>query len=179
MNILINFADFETIEVATVTNKKILSLTKKNYSMYFFIPSFFTYSVVDEGVYLTCTMGDSKSLSIFNTFKNVFASFLTNTQVLIKNKLLLKGLGFRFSFDEKNKNIAFKLGYSHLINLPVPPYIKQVKTKKNIILLEASDKILLGDYLENVYRLRKSDSYKGKGFSYPYDNKKLKIIKKK
>lgn len=179
MNILINFSDFDLVEVGTVTNKKILNLKKKNLSMYFFIPACFTYSIVKEGISLTCIHADSASISIFNAFQNILETFLRNNKTISKKKLLLKGLGFRFSFDELNKQISFKLGYSHVVHLPVYNYIKQVKMKKNTILLESSDKILLGDDIEKIYQLRKSDSYKGKGFSYPYENQKLKIIKKK
>ena len=64
-------------------------------------------------------------------------------------------------------------------NLNVPDFIKNIKIKKNTILLESSDKILLGDYIKKIHELKKSDIYKGKGFSFQYENKKLKTIKKK
>jgi len=33
--------------------------------------------------------------------------------------------------------------------------------------------------MRKIHQLKESDIYKGKGFSYKYDTKKLKIIKKK
>ena len=92
---------------------------------------------------------------------------------------MLKGLGFRSTFDSTLSALTFKLGYSHLNTLNVPDYITNVKIKKNTILLESTDKILLGDYMRKIHQLKESDIYKGKGFSYKYDTKKLKIIKKK
>lgn len=179
MKILINFSDFDLVEIGTVNSKRVLNLKKHNASRYFLIPACCNYIVSKDSISFTCTLTDSRSLSIFSTFNNSLEAFLNSNQSFSKKKLLLKGLGFRFTFDEVNKNASFKLGYSHLTTLEVPSYIKQIKMKKNTILVESSDKILLGDYIEKIYKLRKADSYKGKGFSYQYDNKKLKVIKKK
>lgn len=119
----------------------------------------------------------TKDISIFNIFEKTINDIKNGVLSSAKKKILLKGLGFRSTFE--SNTLTFKLGYSHLNTLQVPEYIKNVKIKKNTILLESSDKILLGDYMRKIHQLKESDIYKGKGFSYKYDTKKLKIIKKK
>jgi ribosomal protein L6P/L9E len=180
MKLTINFADFEQINLGNVNNKVILSLVKKDKKSYYLvIPTCLTYSLFSDSIELSCNSSLEAARSIFNSFQNTFNNIKNDKQVLLKKKILLKGLGFRSVFDSTAKTVSFKLGYSHLNTMDVPDYIKQIKIKKNHILVESSDKILLGDYVKKIHQLRESDIYKGKGFSYPYDTKKLKIIKKK
>lgn len=179
MKVIINFSDFDKVQMGCVNQKTFLTLTKTNNSYYLVIPSCLNYSVLENSIEVSCASNSETTFSVFNIFKNTFFNIKDNSQNCAKQKILLKGLGFRSTFDDVSKTMSFKLGYSHLNTLDVPEYIKTVKIKKNMILLEASDKVLLGDYIRKIYLLRKSDAYKGKGFSHQYNNKKLKVIKKK
>ncbi len=179
MKLLINFSDFDQIALGSVNNKTILTLGKQDSLTYIQIPSCLTYFVGPTVLEISVDSSSQQNFSIFNLFKKTVAEIKTNASILLKKKILLKGLGFRSTVDTTANTITFKLGYSHLNTLEVPEYIKNVKIKKNTILLEGSDKVLLGDYMSKIHQLKESDIYKGKGFSYKYTTKKLKIIKKK
>ena len=179
MKVIINFSDFDKVQLGSTNQKTLLALTKNGTSSYVVIPSCLTYSVLDTSIEVTCESKLDSVVSIFNIFQTTVINIKSAGQKISKQKILLKGLGFKSTFDDSTKTISFKLGYSHQNLLPVPEYIKNIKLKKNLILLESTDKVLLGDYIRNIYQLRKSDAYKGKGFSYQYDTKKLKVIKKK
>lgn len=116
----------------------------------------------DNVLTLVC---DSKDLTIISQFNQ----FVTRVEIAIrtlnntfKRKLTLKGLGFRITLIE-NKQVEFKLGFSHLIRLNIPQNIK-VRTKKNFMFLESNDIVLLGNFIHKVISLKFPDSYKGKGF---------------
>lgn len=179
MKVIINFSDFDKIQLGSIEKKVVLTLTKGTFSNYLVIPSCLSYSMSATGLEIFCSSNLESTISIFNIFSNTFNNIKENSNSMSKQKILLKGLGFRSTFDEISKSLSFKLGYSHINTLDVPAYIKNVKIKKNMLLLESSDKVLLGDYIRKIYSLRKSDAYKGKGFSHQYDTKKLKVIKKK
>lgn len=100
------------------------------------------------------------------------------SRTLFKKKLRYKGLGFKINV-ETEKLLTFKIGLSHIISLEIPVYISKVTVKKKDIVFESNDKILLGDFVEKIYRLKYPDAYKGKGFLIPGKIKKLKEIKKK
>jgi ribosomal protein L6P/L9E len=89
-----------------------------------------------------------------------------------KKKIYLNGLGYKCQILE-NK-LSFKLNLSHNLEIDIPKYITKVSQKKNVILFEAKDKVMLGNFLDLIYRLRPSDIYKNKGFSL---DSKLKILK--
>lgn len=110
-------------------------------------------------------VSDSKDLTLISQFNQ----FVTRAEMAIrtlnstfKRKLTLKGLGFRITLIE-NRQVEFKLGFSHLIRLNIPHNIK-VRTKKNFMFLQSSDLVLLGNFINKVISLKIPDSYKGKGF---------------
>lgn len=179
MKLIINFSEFDQVSLGNVNNKKILTLLKNNSASYVQVPTCLDYNISNNSLEIFCNSTLQKDISIFNIFEKTVNDIKNNVLSLAKKKILLKGLGFRSTFDSTSSTITFKLGYSHLNTLNVPEYIKNVKVKKNTILLESTDKILLGDYMKKIHQLKESDIYKGKGFSYKYDTKKLKIIKKK
>lgn len=97
--------------------------------------------------------------------------------IFFKKKIYLNGLGYKCQILE-NK-LIFKLNLSHNLELNIPEYITKVTQKKNILLFESQDKIMLGNFVNNVYHLRPSDAYKGKGFSLDSKVKVLKEVNKK
>lgn len=179
MKLLVNFNEFDSIQLGNLNNQLILTLAKKSLCTYLSIPLCLNYSISANLLEISCNSKKNYDLSVFNTFKNTLNNFRFNLKPLVKKKLLLKGLGFKSNFDVSTRIMSFKLGYSHITNLFVPNYIKQIKVNKNTLVFESSDKILLGNFIKKIHKLKESDSYKGKGFSYPYNNTKLKIIKKK
>ncbi len=173
--ICIYFSEFEKIKFGFIQQQRVLIVQKKNsFPTYITIPNTVTFKLFPDKV----EFNSIKNLSIFLLFSKFVAQLKNTFSPLIKKKLILQGLGFKIDNSEANF-ISLKLGYSHSIRVSIPSFIKQVKISKNVLLLESSDQILLGDFVSKLYNLRKVDSYKEKGFSYPYTVRKLKIIKKK
>jgi ribosomal protein L6P/L9E len=179
MKLIINFSEFDQVSLGTINGKRVLTLSKNNSASYIQVPTCLDYTLFNNSIEIFCNSNLQKDISIFNIFNKTITDVKNGSLSLAKKKILLKGLGFRSTFDSPLSTLTFKLGYSHLNTLNVPDYITNVKIKKNTILLESTDKILLGDYMRKIHQLKESDIYKGKGFSYKYDTKKLKIIKKK
>lgn len=177
MKILINFADFENVKIGCISKQLVLVIKNAGSFFYLPIPESIHFEMTDSSIQLSCNF--IKDLSILNVFQNTLNRIKGNLLNSSKKKLLLKGLGFRSNYNKESSLLTFKLGYSHLSTLTVPSFIKAVKLRKTSILLESTDLILLGNYIQKIFNLKKSDAYKGKGFSYKYNTRKLKIIKKK
>lgn len=111
-----------------------------------------------------------------NSYKSI-DSYEKFEQSFFKKKIYLNGLGYKCQTVE-NK-LLFKLNLSHSLEVNIPKYITKVTQKKNIILFESKDKIMLGNFLNKIYQLRPSDAYKGKGFSLDSTIKVLKEVNKK
>lgn len=110
-------------------------------------------------------------------FLKRYSLWVNNLQKKLIKKILLKGLGLKMLLSEDNKNIEFKLGFSHTINIPIPELLT-VKIHKNILTVSGHNSYFIGNFLYKIKSLKKINIYKGKGIWYKNENKKLKLIKK-
>ncbi len=172
---IIKYLDYPNLTVGQLNGKVYFSVTDKKLTKFIFLPSVIEFIFNDSFIKLT-----SSNLQVLSNFVEELNSLkIVGEELTFKKKLRLKGLGFKISVDMLKRELSLKLGYSHLISLEVPDYITNIKSKKNVMLLESLDKVALGDFFKKVYDLRKADAYKGKGFSGQYEKRKLKVIKKK
>ncbi|MDR0732791.1 MAG: 50S ribosomal protein L6 [Dysgonamonadaceae bacterium] len=85
-----------------------------------------------------------------------------------KKELELVGVGYRVS--NTGNILDFALGYTHNIFLQLPPEIKvETKSERNknpLIILESTDKQLLGQVCAKIRSFRKVEPYKGKGVRF-------------
>ena len=85
-----------------------------------------------------------------------------------KKEMELVGVGYRATSTGQVLELA--LGYSHAIYIKLPKEVKvEAKTERNknpLIILESSDKQLLGQICAKIRSLRKPEPYKGKGIKF-------------
>ena len=85
-----------------------------------------------------------------------------------KKEMELVGVGYRATANGQVLELA--LGFSHAIYLRLPAEIKvEAKSERNknpLIILESSDKQLLGQVCAKIRSLRKPEPYKGKGIKF-------------
>lgn len=85
-----------------------------------------------------------------------------------KKEMELVGVGYRAQATGQVLELA--LGYSHAIFIKLPKEVKvEAKSERNknpLIILESSDKQLLGQVCAKIRSLRKPEPYKGKGIKF-------------
>jgi large subunit ribosomal protein L6 len=80
-------------------------------------------------------------------------------------KLEIVGVGYKV--DLKGKNLVFQLGYSHLIDFPLPSGIDAVvEDRGTTVTVSGIDKEVVGQTAAVIRGFRPPDSYKGKGVRY-------------
>ncbi|MEW6731588.1 MAG: 50S ribosomal protein L6 [Acidobacteriota bacterium] len=88
----------------------------------------------------------------------------------------------RYAKGAGKRTLIFDLGYSHMIEFPVPDGIdfkvdkiagKTIPQYQSTLTLSGIDRQELGQVAANIHNLRKPDAYKGKGVRYA--NKVLKL----
>jgi large subunit ribosomal protein L6 len=104
--------------------------------------------------------------------KNLMAGLSQNYTLYLS----LKGLGFKVQGDEKNLN--FRLGYSHSIEKHVKEKLNVEIFKGSLLKLSSFSKQDLGDFAASIRQLKIPDSYKGKGILYRGEKRHLKPGKK-
>lgn len=123
-------------------------------------------------MYIT-TLVNNSLLESFSTYLN---TCIKNIKTPTKKTLILKGLGLKSTLVQNS--VVFKLGYSHLITIPIDLEKYRASIGKNYLSLLSFDKASIGNLIECFYRLKKMDCYKGRGFFYKNRPFIFKIIKK-
>ena len=116
-------------------------------------------------------------MSDLTFFYSKLENLNVNLEQLYTKKLLLQGLGLKAILTNLNI-LELKLGFSHIISLSIPNTIK-ITIIKNILIIESSDSILLGNFAARIKNFRQPDSYKGKGILYVGEVLRRKKGKKK
>jgi len=101
-------------------------------------------------------------------------NFLFEKRVFLK----IKGLGLKTTLYRKKRCLKFKLGNSHL-NLVYYPSSVFVSVRKTLLFFKSFDKVVLGNLVSTINKLKNFSDYKDKGIFYKNENRKLKVIKKK
>ncbi len=84
------------------------------------------------------------------------------------------GTGYRF--ERKGNAIWFYVGYSHPVEVPIPPGIEVEFDPKvrNRIIVRGADKYLVGQYAAMIRSIRPPMTYKAKGIKYADEPWRLK-----
>jgi large subunit ribosomal protein L6 len=90
-------------------------------------------------------------------------------------ELDIVGIGYRA--DVKGSIATFTLGYSHPIEVLLPPGIELKIEKQTHLVLSGYDRQLLGQVAANIRALRKPDPYKNKGVRYTGEALRKKVGK--
>ncbi len=85
--------------------------------------------------------------------------------------LEIEGVGFKISVE--GKNLVLKVGFSHLVNFPIPEGIL-IEVEKNKIKVSGIDKQQVGHIAASIRKIKKPEPYLGKGIRYEGE-----IIRKK
>ena len=92
-----------------------------------------------------------------------------------KKELDIVGIGYRASVS--GRAATFVLGYSHSIDVLMPPGIEITVDKQTHIVVSGADKGLVGQMAANIRNLRPPDPYKNKGIRYTGEVLKKKVGK--
>ena len=123
-----------------------------------------------EGSELTVSRVNDEKQS--RAFHGLYRSLINNMVIGVsegyKKTLELVGVGYRAS--NQGQVLELSLGYTHTIYLVLPEEIKiETKSERNqnpVIMLESTDKQLLGQVCAKIRSFRMPEPYKGKGVKF-------------
>jgi len=106
--------------------------------------------------------------ALHGLYRSLIANMVTGVTTGFKRELELVGVGYRAAVTGQQIDLA--LGFSHNIVFEIPKEVKASATAEKgqnpRIILESSDKQLLGAVAAKLRSLRKPEPYKGKGVRY-------------
>lgn len=127
-----------------------------------------TVSQEDGHVVLTRPTDDREHRALHGLYRALIHNMVVGVSEGYKKEMELVGVGYRAAATGQVLELA--LGFSHAIYIKLPKEIKvEAKTERNknpLIILESSDKQLLGQVCAKIRSLRKPEPYKGKGIKF-------------
>ncbi|KAJ4757230.1 50S ribosomal protein L6 [Rhynchospora pubera] len=88
--------------------------------------------------------------------------------------LRVVGVGFKARTESAGRQLFLKLGYSHEVELAVPPAVRVFCFKPNLICCTGIDKERVHQFAGAVRNCKPPECYKGKGILYLEEVVKLK-----
>ena len=131
----------------------------------------------DNQVQVSAAAAGNRSRAIVGTIYALIRNALFGLAHGYEKKLLLQGVGYRASVS--GQNIELLVGYSNPVNFSVPAGVSVSAPSVTEIVLQSSDKQLVGQVAAQIRSIRKPDPYKGKGIRYSDEQLKLKEVTKK
>lgn len=122
-----------------------------------------TITIADGQVSLEPKKKTLETNALWGTYASHIENMVTGVNTPFKEVLVIEGIGYKA--EVKGDKIVFSLGFSHLVNVPIPTGLK-VTSDKNIITIVGIDKEQVGQFTANIRALKKPEPYKGKGIMY-------------
>ena len=124
--------------------------------------------VKDSKIEISRPTDQIRHRALHGLYRSLLSNMVKGVSEGYKRQLELIGVGFKASNQGNLLDLA--LGYSHNIIFEIPKELKlataQEKGENPKIMLEGTDKQLLGQVAAKIRSLRKPEPYKGKGVRY-------------
>lgn len=121
--------------------------------------------------------GSRQANALAGTFRALINNMVVGVSEGFQRKLQLQGVGYRAKAQGNILNIT--VGYSHPIDYELPAGVTADTPSQTEIVLNSSDKQLLGKVAADIRDFRPPEPYKGKGIRYADENVYRKEAKKK
>jgi len=125
--------------------------------------------VVENGVLTVERPTDDKEhRAMHGLYRSLLNNMVIGVSEGFRKEMELVGVGYRVA--NNGQILELSLGYTHSIFMQLPQEIKvETKMERNknpLIILESSDKQLLGQVCAKIRSFRKPEPYKGKGVKF-------------
>ncbi|MET4129672.1 50S ribosomal protein L6 [Roseovarius sp. MBR-6] len=120
---------------------------------------------VADGVISVTPRGSSKrARQQWGLTRTVIANMVHGAKDVFRKELEIRGVGYRAAIQ--GNVIRLNLGYSHDVDFPIPDGVTVTAPKQTELVIEGTDKQLVGQVAANIRDWRRPEPYKGKGIRY-------------
>ena len=128
-------------------------------------PACIAVKVEDNAVVVSRTDTSKHGAAMFGTVRSVINNMVIGVEKGYKKELLIDGVGYKAQL--KGQEIVLSLGYSHDINFSIPEGIQiTVDGPGTKVVIEGTDKQLVGQVAACIRDFSPVEPYKGKGVRY-------------
>jgi large subunit ribosomal protein L6 len=101
---------------------------------------------------------------IHGTTRALLNNMVVGVSKGFKKELEIHGVGYRAAL--KDNTVVLSMGFSHLVELPVPAGVKAEIPKNTQVIISGADKQVVGEFAAKIRSVKKPEPYLGKGIRY-------------
>jgi large subunit ribosomal protein L6 len=128
------------------------------------LPSGITVEKNDNVLNVTRASEETNHKSLHGLTRSLIANMVDGVTKGYQKQLEITGVGFKA--EVKPYGLLLSLGFSHTIEYKAPVGIKLTAPQPTQVLIDGSDKALVGQVAAEIRGLRPPEPYKGKGIKY-------------
>ena len=120
---------------------------------------------IEDGQVTVAPRGKSKrARQQWGMTRTMIANMVSGSQEVFRKELEIQGVGYRAQMQ--GNVLKLNLGLSHDVNFEVPAGVTVTAPKPTELIVEGTDKQLVGQVAANIRDWRRPEPYKGKGIRY-------------
>lgn len=104
------------------------------------------------------------SRKIHGTTRALIQNMVTGVTEGFKKQLEIRGVGYRALLQ--GNTVVLSMGFSHPVELEIPEGVTVTIPKNTDVIIEGSDKQVVGEFAAKIRSVRKPEPYLGKGIRY-------------
>lgn len=162
-------------EVKISLDKGILKVTGPKGSLEHMLRPGMSVEVTNENIIVKRADENRKTRALHGLSRTLIANLIIGVTKGFERILDISGVGYRA--EVKGNVLTLTLGYSHPINLTLPPNITATVDKQNRIIVEGCDKQKVGDVAAKIRAFRPIEPYKAKGIKFAEEKVRRKVGK--
>ena len=162
----------EKLNANVVINDKTISVSSSNGSLDLHVFKNLSVEVSDNTILIKRLNNDKETKAKHGLLRSLVNNAIIGVTKGYSYNMFLQGIGYRVQL--KGNDLEFLLGYSHPVLYKAPDGIKFTVNGQDKFQVYGIDKQLVGQVCSEIKRLRKKDSYKGKGIFFENE-----VIRKK
>lgn len=128
------------------------------------IPTVCDIKMEGNTIFVTRSTNDRKLRSMHGLTRTLIANLIEGVTAGFTKELEIVGVGYKA--EVKGKELVLTLGFSHLVNYPVPEGISIETPAPTKIKISGINKQAVGQVAAEIRHFRPPEPYKGKGIKY-------------
>ncbi len=128
------------------------------------LPSRAKAELKDDEVVVTRENDERQSRAMHGLSRTLVANMIQGCSEGFVKELEIEGVGYKA--EMKGKTIALSLGFSHVIDYPIPDNITVTLDGQTKVKIEGADKQKVGQIAAEIRSFSPAEPYKGKGVKY-------------
>ncbi len=133
-------------------------------------------SMKQEENVITLERANEAAKAMHGTMNALLQNMIIGVTKGYEKGLEIVGVGYRFNVS--GNKLTISAGYSHPVVMEIPTGLTVEAPSNTEITIKGIDKVLVGEFADNVRKVRQPEPYKGKGIRYKDEHIRRKEGKK-